>query len=153
VVQLSLPIRISAVNATANLTDIRCANPVSGSQADVRVDTNAGSVNSTATASVALVGPVTAPLSPQPLAAGSQTKTFTGPFPTGWQSTAAQSLGLRNLIASLPLLGSVLGILNPIVDQIDTVLLQPVMRGLGISIAGADTRVNQVVCGVPELVA
>ena len=153
VVQLSLPIQVSAVNATANLTDIRCGSPVSASQADVRVDTNAGNVTSTATATVSLVGPVTLPLSPQPLAAGSQTKTFTGPFPTAWQSTAAQSLGLRNLIASFPLLGSVLGILNPIVDQIDGVLLQPVMRGLGISIAGADTRVNQVVCGVPQLVA
>ncbi|MGH3848848.1 MAG: hypothetical protein ACRDRT_03965, partial [Pseudonocardiaceae bacterium] len=151
-----LPIDISAAKGVANLTAVTCANPISASQVYSRVDTDGASVKAIGPSVSLLSLPVAAPalLGPVNLVSGSTPLTFTGPFPSARQSTSAQSVGLVPLVSALlPIVGLVTApILNATMGQIESVLLGPVLKGLGISIAGADVRAMQVRCGVPTLV-
>ena len=96
--------------------------------------------------------------------------TFHGPF--DWDNTqtvGSNSLGLGNLIMTQPLnltlqalglplglggvLGSVLGLLNPILDVIDEGLLDPILSGLGISLGGGDVTNFDLDCDPLRLVS
>lgn len=148
---LGLPISIAAAKATASLTAIPACAPAAKT-ANVRVDTEGSNVTSTASITTPNLGSV--PLTAIPLAAGGPTSlVFTGPpFPTAVQSGAAQNLNLVGLTSGVPLLADVKPLLDPVLASIDTDLFQPLFKGLGLSFAGADTRVMQILCGVPGLV-
>jgi len=96
--------------------------------------------------------------------------TFHGPF--DWDNTqtvGSNSLGLGNLIMTQPLnltlqalglplglggvLGSVLGLLNPILDVVDEGLLDPILSGLGISLGGGDVTNFDLDCDPLRLVS
>lgn len=149
---LGLPISVSAAKATASLTDISACSPAS-STASVRVDTEASTVSGTAAITVPPLGSV--PLTNISLAQGTTSPqlVFTGPpFPTASQPAASQGLDLTGLTTGVPVLAPVVKpLLDPVLTNINNTLFTPLFNGLGLSFAGADTTVLQIVCGVPAL--
>jgi uncharacterized membrane protein len=153
-VDLTLPIHIGAAEAVGSLTDIRCASPVSNSQIDVLTETEAG--NATAAMSLRLRAPLVDQTLPSsgnvPFGGGSETLTFTGPYPTAIQSTGGAGLNFARLLGSQLNVGSlslsaVLALLNPVLDPIDDRILAPLFEALGLSVGNADVRGMQVSCG------
>lgn len=136
------------------LADINASTP---NVSDATILNIAGLVRVTGRADVALAG-------------SASDLTFHGPF--DWDNTqtvGANSLGLGNLIMTQPLnltlqalglpiglggvLGSVLGLLNPILDVVDEGLLDPILSGLGISLGGGDVTNFSLDCDPLRLVS
>ncbi|MDQ3977960.1 MAG: hypothetical protein M3314_00185 [Actinomycetota bacterium] len=153
VADLQLPFVISAAKGTASLTAVRCGAAAGLSEADVRIDTAGADVRASGSARLGIAPAVPLALGPMPVVAGQEFKTFSGPpFPTAVQSASAQGLVLKNLISAVPVLGPVLGVVNPVLDDIDARILAPLFKGLGLSFAGADVKTLQILCGTPTLV-
>lgn len=159
-VDLTLPLRIGAAEARGSLTDIRCA--LANPQFDVLVSTasataSAATVLAVKVATVPLVLPPIVNVSKAVGGNPNETKTFTAPFPTAIQSTAATGAGLTQaLTGDLSVLGinlgPVLSLLSPVTTAIDNKLLGPIFDAFGLAVGGADVRGQQVVCsGAPIL--
>lgn len=160
-VTLEMPIVIDAAKATGSLTAVRCQSDPDDSEVDILVDTLATEARSALDLTVAVSGlnvPVDVVDAEVPLLGGTESLTFTGPFPTDIQSTAATGLGLSTaLTAELSVLGGlinvgdVLALLEPVTTLIDDRILGPIFESLGLSIAGSDVRALAVGCGIPGL--
>jgi uncharacterized membrane protein len=154
-VDLTLPIRVGAAEAVGSLTDIRCASPIDDSEIDVGVETMAANTTAAANLRVrTLVLDQTLPTSASvPFGGGSDTLTFTGPYPTGVQSTGAVGLSFATLLGTqlnTPVgvtLSAVLNLLNPTLNAIDSRIMGPLFDALGLSAGNADVRGLRVACG------
>lgn len=153
---LTLPMRVAAAKAVGALTQIDCASPPPPAGTDITkilTTTDAVSATAASTVTATVVLPLTLPLmgASTSVIGSSNTLTFsTPPVPTATQTTAANGLGLATLLTTnLGLLGlplNVLGILTPVTQVVDDLVLAPVFRSLGLSFAGADVQVVKVDC-------
>lgn len=173
---VDLPIYLEGGGATASLTDIQCAASKDASQVTVHVEPQTVRAYVGAVSTSVSVGPGTIanvsllglPLvwvtgSADVTSAGTPSDlTFTGPFSwTNTQTAGSTTLGLSTLLRSnlaltVQALGlgvnigavttSVLNILNPILNVLDTELIDPLLSSLGLSLGGGDVTIFDVWC-------
>ncbi|HWH34166.1 MAG TPA: TadG family pilus assembly protein [Acidimicrobiales bacterium] len=170
---LTLPVDISAAGGTGEITAIDCLTaPPPDTPVDLTVDTEAATAAATAATltaklagvplpgganqPVASTGPVSVP------AATGEVLTFPGladsvpmTFPSEIQTVPGTGLPptfTTDLVNNLQLgllgvpVGPALSLLTPVTDQIDALILNPVLDALGLTVGGADLRTLAVQC-------
>ena len=159
--QVDLPIVITGADATGTIEDIRCVVPEPESEVDVSVVTETATATATATARIIGIGVDVADAGPIEVGddVTSPPLTFPGPgdpipmvFPSAIQSTPGAQTLATSLITDAQLsvvglnAGSLLNLVSPVTDLIDSVILNPVLDALGLSVGGADLRTHAVDC-------
>jgi uncharacterized membrane protein len=135
-----------AATGTATLTSVACSAIGPSSSASARVQTTLAGVSLTVAGipvNLGLTG-----VSPTTL-------TFASPFTWAHsQHVGATSLGLTTAIGgAVAGLGGLVNLLaGPLVAPLDTLVLSPILRALGVSLAGADVAVLDPVC-LPTVLA
>jgi uncharacterized membrane protein len=135
-----------AATGTATLTSVACTSIGPSSSASASVQTNLAGVSLTVAGLPVSLG-VTG-VSPT-------TRTFGSPFTWAHsQHVGATSVGLTTAIGgAVAGLGSLVNLVaGPLVSSLDTLVLSPILRSLGVSLAGADVAVLDPVC-LPTVLA
>ncbi|CAN5723111.1 TadG family pilus assembly protein [soil metagenome] len=157
---VELPIVLNAAGATGTIAAIDCAVPVPDTPVDISVATQGVTATARATARLlGIVGTDVADAQFPAIAGGTETLSFPGGadptpmvFPSAIQSTTGSRTITTGLItdAQLSLVGlnaaNLLSAIEPVTDQIDDVILNPVLDALGLSVGGADVRTLTVEC-------
>jgi uncharacterized membrane protein len=135
-----------AATGTATLTSVACSSIGPSSSATARVQTNLAGLSLTVANLPVTLG-VTA-VSPTTL-------TFSSPFTWAHsQHVGATSVGLTTAIGgAVAGLGTLVNLVaGPLVASLDNLVLSPILRSLGVSLAGADVAVLDPVC-LPTVLA
>lgn len=157
---VDLPIELGAAGATGTITAIDCGVAPPETPVDISVVTQGVTATAQATARLlGIVGTDVANATFPAVAPGTALLRFPGPsdpmpmvFPSVIQSTNGSSTVATGLItdAQLSLVGldaaSLLSAVKPVTDQIDEVILNPLLDALGLSVGGADVRTLGVEC-------
>ena len=157
---VELPVVLGAAGATGTITAIDCAVAPPDTPVDISVATQGVSATARATAQLlGIVGTDVADATFPAVAPGTASLRFPGPsdptpmvFPSAIQSTTGSRTVATGLItdAQLSLVGldaaSLLSAVKPVTDQIDEVILNPLLDALGLSVGGADVRTLGVEC-------
>lgn len=159
--QVDLPIVISAAGATGTISDIRCVVPEPESEVDISVATDAATATARATATLVGIGLDVADAGPIEIGGDVTNPPLTFPgaddpvpmvFPSAIQSTPGAQTLSTSLITDAQLsvvglnAGSLLALVTPVTSLIDSVILNPVLDALGLSVGGADVRTLGVHC-------
>jgi uncharacterized membrane protein len=135
-----------AASGTATLTSVACTSIGPSSSASTNVQTTLTGVSLTV---------ATIPVSLGVTGVSPTTLTFASPFTWAHsQHVGATSVGLTTAIggAVAGLGGLVNLVAGPLVSSLDTLVLSPILRSLGVSLAGADVAVLDPVC-LPTVLA
>lgn len=171
----ALPIVIQAGKATGTLTGVRCGDDKG---IDTTVAVEAASINAASTLQLSVLGGV-ASAGLAITGTGASTTVNTTPlsfdFPTEFGSAGTQHLGnttaglgnltygavtvtvgVRVAIVTIPVTvtisaSALAGILSPVLSQVDTLIVKPLMESLGLDLGAADVTATSLTCGKPRL--
>jgi uncharacterized membrane protein len=135
-----------AATGTATLTSVACSSIGPSSSASASVQTSLAGLS---------LSVATLPVSLGVTAVSPTTLTFSTPFTWAHaQHVGATSVGLTTAIggAVAGLGGLVNLVVGPLVSSLDSLVLSPILKSLGVSLAGADVAVLDPVC-LPTVLA